>query len=119
MVVVQAMKPLQKSQRHARLRSRSCSRRDEARGKPSLSQVRLEPFRGSRTQYQTWKRTLEAQRSLYQLNDPEVSMLVYLSTHGEARAILDQLEIAEMREEGGLQRMMRLLEESFGALVRP
>ena len=91
------------------------SRRDDSRGKPSLSQVRLEPFRGSRSQYQTWKRTLEAQRSLYQLSDPEVAMLVYLSTQGEARAILDQLDIAEMREEGGLQRVMRLLEESFGA----
>ena len=41
-------------------------------------------------------------------------MLVYHAPHGEARAILDQLEIAEMREEGGLQRMMRLL-ELFGA----
>ena len=52
---------------------------------------------------------------MYQLSDPEVAMLVYLSTQGEARAILDQLDIAEMREEGGLQRVMRLLEESFGA----
>ena len=42
-------------------------------------------------------------------------MLVYLSTAGEARAILNQMEISEMREAGGLARILRLLEESFGS----
>ena len=42
-------------------------------------------------------------------------MLVYLSTQGEARAILDQLEISEMREPGGLQRILRLMDDAFGS----
>ena len=85
------------------------------RNKPSLSQVKIEPFRGSRSHYKEWKRTLEAQRSLYRLEEGELAMLIYLSCQGEPRAILSQLEISEMREPGGLQRVMKLLEESFGA----
>lgn len=85
------------------------------RGKPSLSQVRIEQFKGNRDHYKEWKRTLEAQRSLYRLEDGELAMLIYLSTSGEARAILNQLEISEMREEGGLSRVLKLLDESFGA----
>ena len=92
------------------------TRRDGGeRGKPSLSQVRIEQFKGNRDHYKEWKRTLEAQRSLYKLEDGELAMLIYLSTTGEPRAILNQLEIAEMREEGGLSRVLRLLDESFGA----
>ncbi len=85
------------------------------RNKPSLSQAKIEPFRGSRSHYKEWKRTLEAQRSLYRLEEGELAMLIYLSCQGEPRAILSQLEISEMREPGGLQRVMKLLEESFGA----
>lgn len=83
------------------------SRRDGGdRSKPSLSQVRIEPFKGSRSHYKEWRRTLEAQRALYRLDEGELAMLVYLSTQGEPRAILDQLEIQEMREPGGLQRVL-------------
>ena len=85
------------------------------RNKPSLSQVRIEPFKGSRSHYKEWKRTLEAQRSLYRLEDGELAMLIYLSCQGEPRAILSQMEVSEMREPGGLQRVLRLLDESFGA----
>ena len=92
------------------------SRRDGGdRSKPSLSQVRIEPFKGSRSHYKEWRRTLEAQRALYRLDEGELAMLVYLSTQGEPRAILDQLEIQEMREPGGLQRVLRLLDDAFGS----
>ena len=40
---------------------------------------------------------------------------IYLSCQGEPRQILNQLEVSEMQEPGGLGRIMRLLEESFGA----
>ena len=54
------------------------------RNKPSLSQVRIEPFKGSRSHYKEWKRTLEAQRALYRLEDGELAMLIYLSCQGRA-----------------------------------
>ena len=83
--------------------------------KPSLSQVRIETFRGNRSHYRDWKRIIEAQRNLYKLEDAELAMLIYLSCQGEPRQILNQLEVSEMQEPGGLGRIMRLLEESFGA----
>ena len=74
------------------------ARKQQDRSKPSLSQVRLEMFKGSRTHYKEWKRTIEAQRALYRLDDAELSMLIYLSCQGEPRQILNQLQIEEMRE---------------------
>ena len=91
------------------------ARKQQDRSKPSLSQVRLEMFKGSRTHYKEWKRTIEAQRALYRLDDAELAMLIYLSCQGEPRQILNQLQIEEMREPGGLNRVLRLLEESYGA----
>lgn len=42
-------------------------------------------------------------------------MLIYLSCQGEAREVLNQLEVREMQEPGGLNRILRLLEESYGS----
>ena len=41
-------------------------------------------------------------------------MVMYLATKGEARDVLDQLEVEEMTSIGGLARMWALLEEAFG-----
>eukprot|EP00435_Cladocopium_sp_Y103_P016026 s641_g4.t1 len=84
------------------------------RARPNLGQVRIEPFRGSREAYKEWKRTVEAQQALYKLDEPEMSMMIYLSCHGEARQVLNVLTVDEMLEAGGLNRVLRLLEESFG-----
>ena len=77
--------------------------------------MKLETFTGQRGAYKDWKRVLTAQRSLYQLQDKELAMLVYLSCKGDARQILNQLEMEEMTAEGGLQRMLSLLEEAYGS----
>ena len=42
-------------------------------------------------------------------------MLIYLSTTGEARAVVNQMELKEMQEPGGLGRVLRLLEDAYGA----
>ena len=42
-------------------------------------------------------------------------MLIYLSCQDEAREILNQLEVREMQEPGRLNRVLRLLEESYGS----
>ena len=81
--------------------------RSAERAKPALSQVRLENFSGNRSQYRDWKRVLQAQQALYGLRDEELSMLVYLNCTGEAREILNQLDIREMQEAGGLARQLR------------
>eukprot|EP00435_Cladocopium_sp_Y103_P072563 s575_g40.t1 len=78
-------------------------------------QREVEPFTGQRRAYKDWKRVLTAQRSRYQLQDKELSLLVCLSYKGDARQILNQLEMDEMTAEGGLQRMLALLEEACGS----
>lgn len=85
------------------------------RNRPALSQVRLEIFKGSRSHYRDWRKTIEAQRSLYKLGDEELAVLIYLSTAGEARSVVDQMEVEEMQEAGGLGRILRLLEDAYGA----
>ena len=71
---------------------RSCNRVQKPgdRSKPSLSQVRIETFRGNRVHYKDWKKIIEAQRALYRLEDSEMAMLIYLSCQGEPRQILNQ-----------------------------
>ena len=89
-------------------------KKDE-RGKPALSQVKLEEFHGSRSHYQDWKRVLQAQQALFNLKEEALAMIVFLSCHGEARMILSQLEISDMSKPGGLRKMLQLLEEAFGS----
>ena len=85
------------------------------RAKPALSQVKIEPFRGNREKYHDWKKLLDVQRALYRLEDSEMALLIYLSCEGEARQVLNQLEIADIQSDGGLQRVLRLLNDAFGA----
>lgn len=75
------------------LLQRQSEKKPGERSKPSLSQVRIETFRGSRKHYKDWKRIIEAQCALYRLKDPEMAMLIYLSCQDEAREILNQLEV--------------------------
>ena len=74
---------------------------NQERNKPSISQVKLEAFRGSRSHFKDWKKVLEAQQALYRLDEHELAMLVYLSCEGEARQILNQMEVSEMQEPAG------------------
>ena len=41
-------------------------------------------------------------------------MIIYLNCQGEARRVLNVLSLEEMQEPGGLHRILRLLNESFG-----
>ena len=83
--------------------------------KPAIHQEKLETFSGSRSHYRDWKRVLQAQKSLYRLDERDLAMLVYLSCRGEARQILNQLEMSEIEAEGGYNRVMALLEEAYGS----
>ena len=62
------------------------------RPKSSIGSVRIEDFSGDRKRYLKWKRAIEAQEQLYKLDATELTMLVYLSTKGEARDVLDSSE---------------------------
>ena len=44
-----------------------------------------------------------------------MALLIYISCEGEARQVLNQLEISEIQGERGLQRVLRLLEDAFGS----
>eukprot|EP00435_Cladocopium_sp_Y103_P057834 s201_g20.t1 len=87
----------------------------EPRARANLGQVHLETFSGDRSQYRNWMKTIQAQKQLYQIQDRELAVLLFLSCTGEAREVLNQLEIADMQEEGGLQRILRLLEDAYGS----
>ena len=89
--------------------------RPDGRARANLGQVRLETFSGDRSQYRNWMKTIQAQKQLYQIQDNELAVLMFLSTTGEAREVLNQLEVADMQQEGGLQRLLRLLEEAYGS----
>lgn len=81
----------------------------------NLGQVKLETFSGDRSQYRNWMKTIQAQKQLYGIQDNELAVLMFLSTTGEAREVLNQLEVTDMQQEGGLQRILRLLEEAYGS----
>ena len=89
--------------------------RQEGRMRANLGQVKLETFSGYRSQYRNWMKTIQAQKQLYGIQDNELAVLMFLSTTGEAREVLNQLEVTDMQQEGGLQRILRLLEEAYGS----
>ena len=88
------------------------------RNRTNLGQVKLEVFKGDRAHYRNWIKTIQAQRQLYQLQDEELAVLMFLSCEGEAREVLNQLEIEDMRSAGGLNRILRLLEDAYGAKAK-
>ena len=87
--------------------------RESNRPKSSIGSVKIEEFYGDRKKYRSWKRAIEAQTQLYQLEAQEVTMLVYLSTKGDARDVLDQLALSEYTCAGGDVVLWKLLDESY------
>ena len=76
--------------------------------------MRIEEFSGDRRRYLKWRRAIEAQEQLYRLDAPELTMLVYLSTRGEARDVLDQVPLSDLTAVGGNVLLWKLMDESFG-----
>ena len=88
--------------------------REQERPKSSIGSVKIEDFYGDRKKFKAWRRATEAQEHLYRLEQSELAMLLYLSTKGEARDILDQRPLSDYTSPGGLTVMWSLLEETFG-----
>ena len=88
--------------------------REQDRPKTSIGSVRIEEYHGDRRKFLRWRRAVEAQEKLYKLDPAELSMLVYLSTRGEARDVLDQRPLAEFTSHDGL----RLFAASAGGGLR-
>ena len=84
-----------------------------SRPKSSLGSVKIEDFYAKRQRYKGWRRVVRAQQQLYQLEDSELSMLIYLSCKKDARDVLDQLTIEMMVKPGGLQAVWELLDEAY------
>ena len=84
------------------------------RPKSSIGSVKIEEFSGDRRRYLKWRRAIEAQEQLYRLEAAELTMLVYLSTRGEARDVLDQVPLSDLTAPGGNVLLWKLLDESFG-----
>ena len=92
------------------------ARRDDQQSRPksSLGSVKIEEYYGDRSRYLKWKRAIEAQQHLYDLQDGELSMLIYLSTRREARDVVEQHPIGSYTGAGGLHLLWRVLDEAFG-----
>ena len=88
--------------------------RGDERPKSSIGSVKIEDFYGDRRKFRAWRRAIEAQEHLYRLEQSELAMLLYLSTKGEARDILDQRPLSDFTSPGGLTIMWKLLEETYG-----
>ena len=88
--------------------------RDLERPKSSIGAVKIEEFAGDRRKFKAWRRATEAQEHLYKLEPAELAMLVYLSTRGEARDVLDQRPLSDYTASGGLAVLWLILEEAFG-----
>ena len=76
--------------------------REGERPKSSIGSVRIEDFYNDRRRFRAWRRANEAQEVLYKLEPAELAMLLYLSTKGEARDILDQRPLQDYTAAGGL-----------------
>ena len=84
------------------------------RPKSSIGAVKIEEFGGDRRKLKAWRRATEAQEHLYKLEPAELAMLVYLSTRGKARGVLDQRPLSDYTASGGLAVLWVILEEAFG-----
>ena len=76
--------------------------------------MKLEIFTGGHKKYKAWKKLVNAQQKLYNLEDSELAMLMYLSTKDDARDTADQMELDEMHQPGGLRQLWAYLEEAYG-----
>ena len=82
------------------------------RPKSSIGSVRTEEFVGDRKHYIKWRCAIEAQEQLYKLDPSELTMLVYPSTKGEPRDVLDQVPLSDLTVEGSNILLWKLLDES-------
>ena len=103
-----------------KLKAKGGGKGDRERPKPGIGSLKLEKFGGrdaekkGKISYKSWRKGLEAQQSLYQLEDAEMSLLIWLTVELEAKETLDILTVAEMKEQGGLDIVWRLLDDAFG-----
>ena len=101
------------SSQAGRLRARALQ---NARKKPGLGSVKIEEFSHGRGEpYRRWKKAAEAAQVLYQLEEAEFALLLYLATRGKAREALDLMEIADLQEPGALNILLDLLDSAFEA----
>ena len=76
--------------------------------------MKLEEFAGERGErYRRWRKAAEAARHLYELDDPEYALLIYLATRGKARECLEIMEVPDMVDEGGLAILWSLLDAAY------
>ena len=54
-----------------------------------------------------------ALQKLYDLEDSELALLIYLATKSEAREVLDILEIDDVSADDGLESLWQLLDEAY------
>ena len=71
--------------------------RQNGRKKPNIGSVKIEAFSdGKGEKYRRWRKAVEAAQILYELEDGELALLIYLAVKGAARECLELLTIPEI-----------------------
>ena len=82
----------------------------------TIANVHLDEFYGGRQvtsyQYRQWKKHVEVVKQLYQLTDTELAFAIYTQVKGEAKRLLEVLEIEDLQAAGSLELIWSLLDSA-------
>ena len=82
-----------------------------------LSQVELPEFDGSvgttTQRYREWRKAVEVVRSLNQLTDSELALLIYSQVSGRAKELIDVLEPGDLRGEDAVAVIFAIYDDAF------
>ena len=82
-----------------------------------LSSIKLPEFDGAVTtstrRYREWRKGLEVIRTMNELTDTELAMLIYSQVTGRAKTLIELLEPEELKSAQALDTIFRLYDEAF------
>eukprot|EP00971_Amphidinium_carterae_P339682 6477628-Amphidinium_carterae.1 len=84
-----------------------------------LPAVRLKTFKGSKDEYENWKREIETIKVLYGLPDERLAPMMYLAledSRGGPRELFKHVPIAEICSASGLKTLWQILDKEFERL---
>ena len=72
-------------------------------------------YNGSRKKgaYKEWKRTIEAYHHGFEVTEKQLAPRVWLKLCGEAKDVVDSIDISELSAEHGLKKLWKILDKEF------
>ncbi len=85
-----------------------------------LTQIKIDDFSGGKTvttkQYHAWKKSIGIKQRLHNLTDKELGLILLDQVKGEAKVLLDVLDVEDMELEGGLSMLWSILDKAHEQL---